>query len=430
MMPKTLIIAESEFTTLTRSKAFVIGLLMMPILMAVGLGAQRFTRNASDRGDHRFVVVDRTGVLYDAIQAMAGQWNRREAADPSSDGGRYLPERADFAATDDRARASLSDRVRTGELYAFVEIPADVLPPSSTSRILFYSSHAADRALPAWLGQIVNAAIIARRFRDAHVDAWVVTSLMHQTPVERLGLVERSANGEIKAAAGIDPVRTEILPFAMMMIVFFSVMSTGPQLLNTTIEEKMNRVSEVLIGSVTSFELMMGKLLGTMGVAMLLSVVYVAGGIFVAWHLGYGDAVTPASVGWLFAFLVLATLMYGSVFIAIGAACTDLKDAQAMMPPAMIVIMLPFMMWAPVFRAPASGVSLALTLWPTAAPFLMLLRIAIPPGPPVWQVGLSFGLTAVAALAAVYGAGKIFRTGLLMQGKAPTFAEMWRWIRA
>lgn len=429
-MQKTLIIAESEFTTLTRSKAFLIGLLMMPVLIAAGLGAQRFTRDASDRGDHRFVVVDRTGALYGAIQALAGEWNRRAAADPTIGFGRYLPERGDFAATDDGARARLSDRVRTGELYAFVEIPADVLRPSSTSRILFYSSHAADLTLPAWLGQTVNAAIIERRFRDAHVDPWVVTSLMRQTPVERLGLVERSAKGGIKAAAGIDPIRTEALPFAMMMIVFFSVMSTGPQLLNTTIEEKMNRVSEVLIGSVTSFELMMGKLLGTTGVAMLLSVLYVAGAIFVARHLGYGDAVTPTAVAWLFAFLALAALMYGSVFIAIGAACTDLKDAQAMMPPAMIVIMLPFMLWSPVFRAPESGLSLALTLWPTAAPFLMLLRIAIPPGPPVWQVCLSFGLTAAVAVGAVYAAGKIFRTGLLMQGKAPTFAEMWRWVRA
>ena len=67
---------------------------------------------------------------------------------------------------------------------------------------------------------------------------------------------------------------------------------------------------------------------------------------------------------------------------------------------------------------------------PTATPFLMLLRIAIPPGPPVWQIVVGFILTAVTAVVFVRAAGKIFRTGLLMQGKAATFGEMWKWVRA
>ncbi len=71
-----------------------------------------------------------------------------------------------------------------------------------------------------------------------------------------------------------------------------------------------------------------------------------------------------------------------------------------------------------------------LSLVPTATPFLMLLRLAIPPGPPMWQVVLGVVLTALTAVAFVYAAGKIFRTGLLMQGKAATFGEMWKWVRA
>ena len=253
-MTKTLVVAESEFTTLTRSRAFVIGIALMPLLMGVAFAAQRFTRNTIDRADHRFVVVDRTGVLFDMVQAVADEWNRRAAADPSSAGPRYLPERAGAVADDDQARAQLSDRVQRGELYAFVEIPADVLQPSSASHIRYYSSHDGDQALPSWVRQTVDAAIIERRFRDAHVDAAVVASLMRPAPMDRLGLVERSRTGGLKRAAGIDPIRTQAVPIAMMMIVLFSVMSTAPQLLNSTIEEKMSRVSEVLIGSVTPFD--------------------------------------------------------------------------------------------------------------------------------------------------------------------------------
>ena len=126
----------------------------------------------------------------------------------------------------------------------------------------------------------------------------------------------------------------------------------------------------------------------------------------------------------------MASFMFGSIFITIGAACSDLKDAQGMMTPAMLIMMLPWMTWFAILNAPDSPVSIGLSLFPTATPFLMLLRIMLPPGPPVWQIALSVVLTAVTSIAAVYAAGKIFRTGLLMQGKAATFGEMWKWVQS
>jgi ABC-type Na+ efflux pump permease subunit len=150
----------------------------------------------------------------------------------------------------------------------------------------------------------------------------------------------------------------------------------------------------------------------------------------VASHWGYADAITPAALGWLLLFLVLALFIFGSVFIAIGAACSDLKDAQNMMTPAVLLLMVPAFTWFSVARAPESSMALTLSMIPTAAPFLMLMRIVAPPGPPAWQVIASVSLMILTVIAAVFAAGKIFRTGLLMQGKAATLAEMWRWVRA
>jgi ABC-2 type transport system permease protein len=216
----------------------------------------------------------------------------------------------------------------------------------------------------------------------------------------------------------------------MMMVLFFSVMSSAPQLLNSVIEEKMSRISEVLIGSVTPFELMAGKLMGSVAISLLLAAMYVISGLSVASYYGYGDVVHGSDVAWLFLFLVLAAFMFGSVFITIGAACSDLKDAQGMMPPAMLLMMLPWLTWFAVLNAPDSRIAMGLSFFPTATPFLMLLRIMVAPGPPTWQVVLSAVITVVATIAVVYAAGKVFRTGLLMQGKTPTFGEMWRWVRA
>jgi ABC-2 type transport system permease protein len=248
--------------------------------------------------------------------------------------------------------------------------------------------------------------------------------------VSQLGLLAREAGGGIKAASRVDRVRTTAIPVAMMMILFLSVMSSAPQLFNSVIEEKMSRISEVLIGSITPYELMMGKLLGSAAVSILLAAIYVSGGIGMARHYGYGDMIRPTDLGWLLLFLPMAVIMFGAIFITIGAACSDLKDAQGMMTPAMLVMMLPALTWFAIINAPESPIAVGLSLVPTATPFLMLLRIAIPPGPPLWQILLSVVLTGATAVAIVYAAGKVFRTGLLMQGKAASLAEMWKWVRA
>lgn len=431
MKNKALIVALSEFNTLTRSKAFVVGIVMMPIFMAIAFGVQKFTRNATDIRDRAFVVVDRTGLLYPTIAAAADEWNKGVMATGEQTGPRFLPTAGTaFAENDEPARVALSDRVRKEELYAFVEIPASALDPAGEAEVLYYSNHPSSRTLSSWISNVVNREILNRRFRDAAIDRALVTRLTKRVELSELGLLTRDATGAIRAAAPIDRIRTVAIPVGMMMILLFSVLSGAPQLLNSVIEEKMSRISEVLIGSVTPFQLMMGKLSGCVAVSLLLASIYIIGGVSVARRFGYGDVIHMSDLMWLYLFLVMAAFIFGSIFITIGAACTDLKDAQGMMTPAMLIMMLPWMTWFAILNAPESPMAIGLSLVPTATPFLMLLRIMLPPGPPVWQIALSLVLTAATTIAAVYAAGKIFRTGLLMQGKAATFGEMWRWVRA
>ena len=429
MKNKALIVAISEFTTLVRSKAFIVGLLMMPIFSGVAIGVQKFTKDATDVKDRRFAVVDRTGTLFAPLKAAADEWNAGVRAAVPQTAPLYLPSEVTLDANDAQGLAALSDRVRKEEIYAFVEIPATALDPASTEPLRYYSNHPAYRTLPGWITGTVNREVVNRRFRDAAVDRALVSRLTRRVEMSELGLLQRDTSGAIKAAAPIDKIRTIAIPVGMMMILLFSVMSGAPQLLNSVIEEKMSRISEVLIGSVTPFELMMGKLAGSVAVSLLLASVYVVGGLIVAHHFGYGDVVRGTDIGWLLLFLLMASFMFGSVFITIGAACSDLKDAQGMMPPAMLLLMLPWLTWFAVLNAPDSPMAMGLSFFPTATPFLMLLRIMLPPGPPVWQIAVSVAITALATVVMVYAAGKIFRTGLLMQGKAATFGEMWRWVR-
>jgi ABC-2 type transport system permease protein len=101
-----------------------------------------------------------------------------------------------------------------------------------------------------------------------------------------------------------------------------------------------------------------------------------------------------------------------------------------MLQPAMILDILAYLGSFIVIRAPDSPLAVGMSLFPTITPFAMMLRIALPPGPPMWQVVLSVALLLAATGAVVWAAGRIFRVGLLMQGKAPNLPELMKWIRA
>ena len=430
-MRKTLIVAQSEFATLVRTKAFIISIVLMPVLMGVSFLVVNRLKDAKDVRDRTFAYVDESGVIAPGLEAALAEWNASTGAGEIRTAARYFGEHVTAGGRSIEAvRLELSDRVRKEELFAFVEFPNDILNPDAGARIRYYSNHPSNLALPDFLRAATNRIVLAERFRAAAVDQALVTRLTRQARLENLGLFERDDRGGTRAARAVDPVSTFGIPAAMLILMYMTVMASAPQLLNSVIEEKMSRISEVLVASVTPFQLMMGKLIGGAGVSLLLAFTYVGGGLGAAAYWGYASAVPPMLLLWFLVFLLMAVFIFGAVFIAIGAACTDLKDSQNMMGPVMLLVMSPMFVWFAVLRNPDSMLSVVLSLVPTASPFLMLLRIGIQPGPPLWQIALSVVLVAATMVIAVWAAGKIFRTGLLMQGKSATIPEMIRWVRA
>jgi ABC-type Na+ efflux pump permease subunit len=436
-LQKIWVIASTEFGSAIRTKSFIIGILLLPVIMGASILLQLVVAERVDTKPRRFVVIDHTGVLYPAIARAAEAHNAKL---PEERGKNARPRMEPEAAGASALAIELSDRIRRGELDAYVEIPTGVVEPgsgSATSRaVAYHSDNPNDDLLRNWLGAVVNNEVRARRFRSAGIDQALADRLSQPVEVENLQLVERGrvepdgSSGAVKSAAKVDQVRTAVVPAVLMFSMFLIIMTSAPQLLNSVIEEKMSRISEVMLGSVTPFELMMGKLLGNAGIAMVLATLYLGGGFAVAAYHGYANVVSPGLLTALVFFLILAILLYGSLYIAVGSACNELKDAQSLMMPVMLLSMLPVFVWTAVLRNPSSPLSVGMSLFPPASPFLMLMRLALQPAPPVWQVGLSVILTTLTTLAIIWAAGKIFRTGLLMQGKAPSFAELARWVMA
>jgi ABC-2 type transport system permease protein len=219
-----------------------------------------------------------------------------------------------------------------------------------------------------------------------------------------------------------------LAPFGLLMLMFMVVMVGATPLMQGVVEEKMQRIAEVLLGSVRPFQLMFGKLLGTVGVSLTLVAVYIGGAYYAANKYGYADRLPAEIVGWFFAYQVLAIILYGSLFIAVGAACSDMKETQSLMWPVMVMAMLPMFVAFIVIREPNSPFATWASFFPPATPMLMIARQAVPPGIATWQPVLGIVLVLLTALFCVYAAGRIFRVGILMQGKGAKIGDMVRWV--
>jgi ABC-2 type transport system permease protein len=172
---------------------------------------------------------------------------------------------------------------------------------------------------------------------------------------------------------------------------------------------------------------MLGKLLGAVAVALTTGAVYLLGAYLALKRAGYVQYFPWDQVWWFLAFMALAVLMFGSIFIAIGASVTDMKEAQSMMTPVMLLLISPMFVWFNVVREPNSTMALAMSLIPPMTPMLMIVRQSVPPGVPIWQPLSGIVLVLAATTLCVFAAGRIFRVGMLMQGKGAKVSEMLRW---
>jgi len=439
-------VAATEYLNAVRSKAFIIGVLAVPLIMAISIGAQFYAQKKTDVTPRRFAVLDRSGQLYPPLAAKV-----QARTDGLRAGGKSvsvalkgqslkvdLPPQAEFVVEEFKfsgddlkaAELQLSERVRRKELFAFVIIGPNVLDPRATNgtEVLYHTQTPTYQDLPAWVENTLSGEIRERRFTAAGVDSKQVRELSRSVTLLRLGLAEQKATGEVVQAKRENRIATLVVPVGGMVLLYLVVMTSAPALLNTVLEEKMQKISEVLLASVAPFELMLGKLLGTVMVSLTLSALYLGSLTWVLWRFEQLSNVPGQLFAWFFLFQVLALLMYGSVFLAIGAACNEIRDAQSLMFPVMMVVMVPYLMFIPVMESPTSPFSRGISLFPPATPMLMFLRLAIPPGPTWWEVVLGVVLTTAFMLGCVWASAKIFRIGILSQGQAPNLTKLVKWV--
>ena len=441
-MHKVVTIAKRDYVATVRTKAFVFGLVVAPMLFGGGSIAMSLFKGQPDLKDRHVAIIDRTGVVAGPLVSAAREKNDRELFDKKTHrqmAPRYVFEAIAPAANSKDQLLALSDRVRRKQLVAFLEIGKDALRPPKpagdsdektdpAARVSYYTNAGGIDEMRNWLNGPINDGVRLARLAQLGIDIGRNKGLTASVPIEGLSLVERDEKtGEVHEARKRSELEGFFVPFAVAMILAMIVMVGSAPMLQNVTQDKSQRIVETLLGAATPFELMTGKVVGSVGVSVTSSVLYVMAGTVAVNALGIAGLLPLSIIPWFYVYLLADVVMLCAFAAALGACCSTPQDAQNLAIVLLMPCLIPMFMLVTVLRQPNGMLATVMSLIPPFTPILMLLRQAMPTGVPAWQPWVGLLGVLVFAAATVWAASRIFRVAILMQGKPPRLAEMLRW---
>ena len=432
-MSDILVIAKREFIERVRTKAFVIGTILGPIFMAgimivPAMMASKMAKSVS------ITVIDAEGSLRslveDSLRGESGGEPEKSDETPMGDRSRNTGSTkfviqpavgADAAAQREAAKQA----VLAGTLDAYVVLPPEVL---SDSKAEYYARSVTDFEGIRAVDRAIEKAVFGKRITTAGIDPAQVAALTRPLDLKRLRVSEKGEQED----RGV----SFFLSLILVMMIYVGTLMWGQIVMTGVIEEKTNRVVEVIVSSTSPRNLLFGKLVGVGGAGLLQF------GIWILALVGVSAAsgslaflsgielpeINPVLIAAFPVFFLLGFFLYASLYAAIGSAVNTIQEAQNFIFPVMLPIILAMVCWPVVMRAPDSTLSVVLSLIPFMTPILMFLRMSVLM-PPVWQIALSIVLTSLTIAFVIWLAARIYRVGILMYGKPPNFPEMLRWVR-
>ena len=393
-----------------------------------------FLGDKTDLEDRVLLVVDRTGVLVEPLKAANAERNRSDQVlrDGKQVAPKFVIETHPVPEVPDNKDllVELSDRVRDGAIFAFAIIGEDYVDPDGGERdyLQYYSNSPTFNRLPDWLSQTIRDTVEASRFAEAGYDPREINLLTSHNRLERFSLAEVDSEGNLVEPEEENRIAAILIPMGLVLLLFISIQMCTPVLLNSVIEEKMQRIVEVLLSSVTALQLLWGKLLAGVGVGLTFSAVYL---VSLSFTLRYFERLSWVPAGtyiWFFVFLLVGLLTFGSLFAGVSSVCQDLKDSQNFAGTIVIILVIPMMLTMVSIESPNGPLATMVSMIPPFSVMSMLSRLAVPPGPPIWQVYVCLAANAVFTVLVVWASSRLFRIGILSQGKAPSWKEIIRWI--
>lgn len=422
-MSEVMLIVQREFLERVRSRVYVLGTLLFPVFVAVTILLPLwFERGGSD--DVAVAIVDETGG--ELGRAIAVNLAAAEEENPE----RFAVETRTGPATP--ARAALDARLSEKSLDAYLVVPADVL---ERNEIVLRGRGGLGFGVRAELRAAASRAVQAARLEESGIEPGALAAMLKPVEVEETRV---TSSGE----GSSDSPTAFVLTYVLAFLIYFMVVFYGNAVMRSVLEEKTNRIVEVMVSSVRASDLMLGKIVGVCAAALLQVAIWVGLAAIAIGRSGSiaerlslpADAldalrVPPMLLVALVAFFVLGFFVYSSLFAALGAAVTTEQEAQSLQFMVIFPLILPMVFLGPITSDPAGTLATALAIVPLTAPLVMPMRMAVTAVPPL-ELAASLVLLLLSIGAVAWGAGKVYRVGILATGKKPTLRELGRWLRA
>jgi len=432
-MNKMLAVLKREYLAAVRKKMFIIMTVLFPVLMSAAMLLPGLMV-ARGLGEKHVAVLDGTGKLQSAFtRTIAPVAPDPKAALRGRNRGE-LPQtiKADYVVgTDvksylDRLNA---DRKAANRLDAVFVIPADAID-GENAKMTFYSRSSTDVITQERLSSIANRTIQRLRLSARGIDPNAIDALTRSVPVDG---VQLSRSGEQKKGGELNL----ILGFLFAALLLIPSFVYGLEIMRGIIQEKSDRVVEVLVSSMSPRQLLTGKILGVALVGltqvsawmlMLVAVGTYVGTIAATAGINVTQFLRPMVFVYFFVFFILAYLTYVCIYAIAGAICNSEKEAQQLIAPISMLMMSPWFLMFAIITNPDSGLAIGFSLSPVFGPLTMFVR-ALVSEPPFTHLLISIAVSIATICAFFWITAKIFRVGILSYGKRPNIGELWRWLK-
>jgi ABC-2 type transport system permease protein len=420
------VVAKREYSQRIRSKGFWIATLILP-LFVVAAAVLPSILLARSRAEQRVVVVDTTGRV---APRLLKEKRPRDASRQASEEVASFQFTVEPPAGDPQAqRAALDRRVLDKEIDAWIWIGPEVL---AGKPVEYHAKTVSNVITQKVLSEDLSYVVRRVRLADAGFDPDRVGALSEPVDLETVRISKEGSRSEAGLAGAA-------FAYILFLLLYMVLVIWGQQVMQGVLEEKSSRIVEVVLSSVKPFELMMGKLVGICLVGLtqfglwLLTLAAVTAPGVMARMAGLPEGmklptVTPLMVLNFILLFILGFFVFSTLYAAIGASFNNLQEAQQLAGVAVFFLVIPVFLMLPIINDPGSTFAVVASLIPLFTPLLMTLRISLEM-PPLWQILLGYALTFGFLVGMVWICARIYRIGILMYGKKPTFQELWKWIR-
>ncbi len=399
------------------AKSFIIMTLLIPGIIILSIGIQAWVNSYEEESASKALIVTEIPGLTNELKEEFNQDKSIKAKD-------YIisydeMSKADFEKNIKKLKPLLLDESLNGIIF----IPKTAL---KNKELIYYSKNPKNRALKSKLGSVINNVLVAKYFSGRELNKKDIAFAKKSIDFNSMKVSAEKIQEE-----GFGP---EILSFGFTFLLYMGLMLSGTLILRSVIEEKSNRIVEVLLSSVSSSDLMIGKIIGASITSLAQMFIWLVPVIIIfstSWFMLPVKFTFSISIWeWLYFFLnfLIGIVTFLGLFAAVGAIFDNDQDAQSGLWPVMMLIMIPFFIALSVGNNPDNSLAVWTSVLPFSSIIVMPARMTLV-DVPVYQFVISIIVNLATLIVIFPVAGKIYRIGILMTGKKPTWKEVAGWVK-